>query len=64
MDRSLPGSSVHGISQGSTLEWFAVSSSRGSSQPNLHLLYWQAITSSKSTHIAAYGKVSFFSMAE
>ena len=29
---SLPGSSVHGISQ-ATLEWVAISSSRGSSQP-------------------------------
>ena len=33
MDCSLPGSFVHGISQLRILEWFAVSSSRGSSQP-------------------------------
>ena len=33
MDCSLPGSSVHGISQGRILEWVAISSSRGSSQP-------------------------------
>ena len=33
MDCSLPGSSVDGISQARTLEWVAVSFSRGSSQP-------------------------------
>ena len=33
MDCSLPGSSVYGISQARTLEWIAISSSRGSSQP-------------------------------
>ena len=33
MDHSPPGSSVHGILQGRTLEWVAISSSRGSSQP-------------------------------
>ena len=32
-DYSLPSSSVHGISQARTLEWVAISSSRGSSQP-------------------------------
>ena len=50
MDCSLPGSHVHGILQARILEWVAMSSSRGSSQPkhlfpNLHLLYllyWQA----------------------
>ena len=30
-DQSLPGSSVHGISQTRTLEWVAISFSRGSS---------------------------------
>ena len=30
MDCSLPGSSVHGILQERTLEWVAISSSRGS----------------------------------
>ena len=41
-------SSVHGILQAKMLEWVAMPSSRGSSQPresNLHLLYllnWQA----------------------
>ena len=33
MDRSPPGSSVHGILQARILEWVAMSSSRGSSQP-------------------------------
>ena len=33
MDCSLPGSSVHGISQARILEWFAISYSRGSSRP-------------------------------
>ena len=33
MDCSLPGSSVRGISQARILEWVAISSSRGSSQP-------------------------------
>ena len=43
---SPPGSSVRGILQARTLEWAAISSSRGSCQPglNLHLLcllHWQ-----------------------
>ena len=33
MDGSSPGSSVHGISQARILEWFAISLSRGSSNP-------------------------------
>ena len=33
MDCSLPDSSVHGILQARTLEWVAISSSRGSSRP-------------------------------
>ena len=33
MDYSLPGSSVHEISQARILEWVAISYSRGSSQP-------------------------------
>ena len=33
MDCSLPGSSVHGISQARILEWVAISFSRGSSLP-------------------------------
>ena len=45
MDCSLPGSSVHRISQAKIPEWVAISFSRGYSQPrgsNLHLLRWQA----------------------
>ena len=33
MDCSLPGSSVHEISQARILEWIAISFSRGSSRP-------------------------------
>ena len=33
MDRSLPGSSVHGIFQARILEWVAIPFSKGSSQP-------------------------------
>ena len=33
MDSSMPGSSVHGISQARILEWVAISFSKGSSQP-------------------------------
>ena len=36
MDCSLPGSSVHGISQARIREWIAISFSRGSSQPGAH----------------------------
>ena len=35
VDCSLPGSSVYGISQARTLEWVAISFSRGSSPPRL-----------------------------
>ena len=48
MDYSLPGFSVHGISQARILEWVAISSSRGSSPPRdltwvLGLLHCQAV---------------------
>ena len=33
MDCSLPGSSLHGFLQARVLDWFAISFSRGSSQP-------------------------------
>ena len=41
MDCSLPGSSVHGISQARILEWVAISFSKGSSQPGdqTHIAY-------------------------
>ena len=35
MDCSLPDSSVQGFSQGRTLEWAAISSSKGSSDPGI-----------------------------
>ena len=47
MECSLSGFSVNGIHQARILEWVAISSSRGSSQPRdwkpclLHLLHWQ-----------------------
>ena len=37
LDCSPPGSSVYGIAQASILEWVAVSSSRGSSDPGIEL---------------------------
>ena len=55
MDCSLPGSSVHGISQARILEWVAISFSSGSSQPRnrtwvscigrLTLHHWATYTS-------------------
>ena len=50
VDCSPPDSSVYGILQARILEWIAVPSSRGSSQPRdqthlLHLLHWQACSS-------------------
>ena len=47
MDGSPPGSSVHGISQARTLEWAAISSSRGTPDPGMQpaslcLPHWQA----------------------
>ena len=48
MDCSPPGSSLHGILQARILEWVAMPSSRGSSQPrdwnfiSWRLLHWQA----------------------
>ena len=44
VDCSLPGSTVHGISQARILEWIAISLSRGSSQPrDLRLLHCERI---------------------
>ena len=37
---ALPGSSVHGILQVRILEWVAISSSRGSSQPRDGIQVW------------------------
>ena len=43
MNCSPPGFSVHGISQARILEWVAMPSSRGSSQPRIESasLHWQ-----------------------
>ena len=44
MDCSLPGSSVHGVSQAKVLEWVAIAFSRGSFQPR------------EQTHISCIGR--------
>ena len=63
MDRSLPGSSVHGVLQARILERTAINSSRrsslGSNSRLLHLLNWQAsalplASPGKSYHIAKH----------
>ena len=60
MDYSLPGSSVRGILQARTLEWVAMTSSRGSSQPgdqtcisciDRQILYHWATWEAPFTHI-------------
>ena len=38
MDCSPPGSSVHGILQAGTLDWVAISFSRGSFQPGIEVM--------------------------
>ena len=38
VDYSLPGSSVHRISQARVLEWVAISYSKGSSNPEIELV--------------------------
>ena len=42
MDCSPPGSSVHGILQARTLEWVAISSARGSSNPETEPMFQAA----------------------
>ena len=47
MDCSIPGSSVHGISQARILEWVNISSSREilpTQGSNSHLLHWQVVS--------------------
>ena len=45
MDYSLPGSSVHGILQARILEWVAMPSSRGTSQPrDQTCVSWESCT--------------------
>ena len=60
-DCNPPGSSIHGILQASILEWVAMLSSRGSSQPRDRtcvscLLYWQV----GSIPLIPSGKPNFF----
>ena len=61
MDCSPPGSSVHGILQARILEWVAMASSRGSSQPSnlflLDLLHWQ-VGSLPLCHLGSPNQVS------
>ena len=56
MDCCLPGSSVHGILQARVLEWVAMPSSRGSSQPRnwTHISGVSCIVSSFFTHWATW----------
>ena len=67
MNCSPPGSSVHGIFQASILEWIAISSSRGSSQPrdqtcvsciDRWILYHWAITVNPSSFLLSYTMLS------
>ena len=63
MDRSLPGSSAHGILQARKLEWVAMPSSRGSSQPTRYTTQtgrraWGA-KESAATRVPSPGATSF-----
>ena len=74
MDRSLSGSSVHGIFQATVLEWIAISFSRGSSRTRnrtrvSHIVgrrftVWATREVSRYVHISANGIISFHFMAE
>ena len=60
MDHSLPGSSLHGISQARILEWVAILFSRESSwprDPNPSLLHWQT-----SSLLLSHNKVGSLSL--
>ena len=56
MDQSLSGSSLQGILQARILEWVAMPSSRGSSQPRdwIHVSYVSCITGGFITHWATW----------
>ena len=54
MDCSLPGSSVHGISQARVLEWVAISFSRW----NQCLLHWQ-VDALPLCHLGSHGKFGY-----
>ena len=64
MDCSLPGSSIHGILQARILEWVAIPSSRGSSQPkdptqvSCRILYCLKQEGSSSNREARFTKVA------
>ena len=60
MDYSLPGSSVHGILQARILEWVAMPSSRGSSQPRdwTHVSYISCIGRCILYHLCLLGSPS------
>ena len=64
MDCSLPGSSVHGISQVRILEWVTISSSRGSSQPRdqTHISYISCIGRWLLYHCTTLEAQSFYCM--
>ena len=56
---SPPGSSVHGIFQTRILEWIAISSSRGSSQPkDQTCIYWVSCTGKRILYHSTTGKPS------
>ena len=59
MDSSLPGSSVHGILQAGILEWVAMPSSRGSSQPRdgTHVSYVSCMGKAGSLPLVLPGKL-------
>ena len=57
MDCSLPGSSVHGILQARTLQWIAISSSRGSSWPR----DWTQVSCSAGRFFTVEENVALFS---
>ena len=63
MDCSLPGSSAGGISQARILEWVAISSSRGSSQPRdqTHAPCVSCIGRQITSHYHHLGSSSYFS---
>ena len=61
MDCNLPGSSIHGIFQARVLEWVAISSSRGSSQPR----DWTQVSCIGGRHFAVWATrdVQIFEMS-
>ena len=61
MDCSLPGSSVHGTLQARILEWVAIPSSRGSSQPSgLASISWVSCWQTSSLPLAPPGKLYMY----